>query len=310
MKLRCGRTSRRADSERKTRLRWSRGLFLCLALLGTGASNADSGWAAMRAPASGAPRVIGSYAAGCLQGAVALAPSGPGYQVVRMNRHRYFGYPDTVEFVKTLGARVEALGLAPLVVGDLSQARGGPMAFGHASHQNGLDVDIWYLSGPVPDTEVESPRVMSVVDHSQGRLIAGSLSARVSALLRMAADSPRVERIFVHPVIKRALCRSEPPAKRAWLRKLRPWWGHDEHFHVRLACPSDSPDCVRQAAQPHGNGCNENLDQWVVDATAARSAFPAPVKRTWRTLPASCQLIADKPSSLVVDASAADNSNQ
>ena len=35
------------------------------------------------------------------------------------------------------------------LVGDISQPRGGPMFTGHASHQIGLDADVWLT--PMPD---------------------------------------------------------------------------------------------------------------------------------------------------------------
>jgi len=80
------------------------------------------------------------------------------------------------------------------------------------------------------------------------------------------ADS-RVDRVFINPVIKRALCEANPAPNRAWLRKLRPWWGHDEHFHVRLACPEDSAACSAQPPLPAGDGCAEV--EWWLSAEAA-----------------------------------------
>src|SRR5205807_1315716 len=78
-------------------------------------------------------------------------------------------------------------------------------------------------------------------------------------LLEAFARSPEVERIFVNPAIKRALCR-EAGADRAWLERIRPWWGHNYHFHVRLACPRGEPECRNQAPPPPGDGCGADLD--------------------------------------------------
>jgi penicillin-insensitive murein endopeptidase len=75
-------------------------------------------------------------------------------------------------------------------------------------------------------------------------------------VLRWFAADERVERVFVNPVVKRALCQSAG-TDRGWLHKLRPWWGHDEHFHVRLACPADSPECQPQPPLAAGDGCEE-----------------------------------------------------
>ena len=55
-------------------------------------------------------------------------------------------------------------------------------------------------------------------------------------MYRAVASEPQVARMFVNPAIKRELCR-EAGTDRAWLAKIRPWWGHDYHFHMRLVCP-------------------------------------------------------------------------
>ena len=59
-------------------------------------------------------------------------------------------------------------------------------------------------------------------------------------LIRTAAEDPDVERIFVNAAIKKALCR-EAGSDRAWLAKVRPWWGHDYHFHVRIVLSARQP---------------------------------------------------------------------
>jgi len=61
-------------------------------------------------------------------------------------------------------------------------------------------------------------------------------------LIKLAASYPEVERIFVHPAIKQVLC-DQAGRNRAWLSKVRPWWGHYYHFHVRIAGPSDDAYC-------------------------------------------------------------------
>jgi penicillin-insensitive murein DD-endopeptidase len=181
-----------------------------------------------------------------------------------------FGHPQLVEFIVQLGAQLEQKQLGPLAVGDLGQARGGPAPNGHASHQTGLDVDLWYEPG-TPGAEQHS-----MVD-PKGQKPSSHWSERVPTLLELAARDPHVARIFVNAVVKQQLCqasaapsigptateRALPTARdRAWLGKLRPWWGHDEHFHVRLACPVDSPECQAQPPLPAGDGCEE-LEWWL-----------------------------------------------
>ena len=74
------------------------------------------------------------------------------------------------------------------------------------------------------------------------------------ALIKVAAEDPRVNRIFVNTAIKKALC-LDAGHDRAWLGKVQPWLGHDWHFHVRLNCPADSRECEPQPTRPAGDGC-------------------------------------------------------
>ena len=92
---------------------------------------------------------IGSYADGCLAGAVALPITGPAWQVMRLSRDRNWGTPRLIQFIERFGANAKKVGWNGLLIGDMSQPRGGPMISGHASHQIGLDADIWFT--PMPD---------------------------------------------------------------------------------------------------------------------------------------------------------------
>lgn len=246
----------------------------------TGTAPADPGWISPLLPAPGLAHVYGGYAAGCLAGAEALPLIGTGYQVMRPSRNRYYGHPSLTGFVRRFG-RQAAMHGHRLLIGDLSQPRGGPMPYGHSSHQNGLDVDVWFefLDGTrILDRRVsESRPLRSVLDRASGRPDALRFNGKHRNDLRAAAADPQVERIFVHPSIKRALCASETQ-DRHWLGKLRPWWGHDDHYHVRLQCPPGSSHCVSQAPPPPGDGCGEDLANWERDAriAASRPSRPHP----------------------------------
>ena len=109
----------------------------------TGAASAND-WAAVTTPSPGPTQSIGFYTAGCLQGAQALPLDGPGYEAIRISRNRYWGQPVTIDFIKTLAEKMRAAGQAQLDLGDIGQPRGGPARAGHASHQVGLDADIWF----------------------------------------------------------------------------------------------------------------------------------------------------------------------
>ena len=49
---------------------------------------------------------------------------------------------------------------------------------------------------------------------------------------------------------------------RAWLAKLRPWWNHYYHFHVRVKCPSAATDCEGQKPLSGDDGCGQELTNW------------------------------------------------
>jgi len=80
-------------------------------------------------------------------------------------------------------------------------------------------------------------------------------------IVKAAAQDPRTARIFIFPGAKVRMC-NEETGDRDWLRKVRPWWGHHYHFHVRLNCPDGATGCVPQTAPPPGDGCAE-AEQWV-----------------------------------------------
>jgi penicillin-insensitive murein endopeptidase len=250
------------------------GALLALAPLDLARAGANL-WSQITTPRRGAPRSIGGYSSGCVQGAHPLPLDGVGYQVMRPQRHRNFGHPRLVEYVRNLGKAVKEAGLGNVLIGDLGQPRGGPAPTGHASHQSGLDVDVWYWSPELAATrklsakEREELSAQNVVN-TELLSIGADYDSRVSALLRLATRDEQVARIFVNPVVKHTLCR-EQRQERAFLAKLRPWWGHDEHFHVRLACPPDSPLCEAQSPIPAGDGCEEVASWLTPEALAERA---------------------------------------
>ncbi len=263
--------------------------LLVLAAAGVAAAEAPvyaASWSDAQRPTAGSARAIGGPAAGCIAGAARLPPDGVGYQAVRLSRHRNFGHPATVAFVERLGRRAAAAGLAPFYVGDMAQPRGGPMAFGHGSHQTGLDVDIWFNLDPKPQLRPEARETLdlpSMLLADFSGVDPKRFDRRQVQLLRFAASDPKVDRLFVNPSIKKALCEGVGGAgegDRSWLRKVRPWRGHDEHFHVRLSCPADSPDCQPQVPVPPGDGCDASLDWWFRDGP------PAPIPVSTRRPPA------------------------
>ncbi|GBU10187.1 penicillin-insensitive murein endopeptidase [Gammaproteobacteria bacterium] len=253
---------------------------------------APNAWSAIKAPRDLPLNVYGSASNGCITGAQKLAPAGLGYQTMRQSRNRHYGHPNLIDFVKRMG-NFSASQQHLLLLGDMSQAMGGPMSSDHASHQSGLDIDIWlYQTNPqeFKSANIETMKMRSVTDKAGMRLNKYWRDSYFE-LLKTAAQDPQVERIFLNPVIKRALCEQEPNG--AWLQKIRPWWGHDSHFHVRLKCPKGQKDCKNQAALAQGTGCNKDLDNWIKDQSDAilypkkvlKSTYPKAVKAP---LPSAC----------------------
>src|SRR6266481_3797317 len=219
-------------------------------------------------PAAGPPEAIGAYERGCLEGAVVLPADGPNWQVMRPARNRAWGHPVLIQLIGRVAQKLPAAaGWPGLLVGDIAQPRGGPMLTGHGSHQIGLDADIWLTPMPnrrLSPAERDEISATDVVAADGMDVDPATWTPQHRRLLEAVAREPVVARIFVNAAIKRALC-SEAGPVRAWMSKIRPWWGHNYHFHVRLSCPSGDPECRGQPAPPAGDGCGRELDWWFTE---------------------------------------------
>lgn len=248
---------------------------------------------AVHAPSSGAEMPVGSYAKGCIAGAVQLPTDGPGWQAMRLSRDRRWGSAELVGYIGALAQSAAQDGWPGIMVGDMGQARGGPMASGHASHQIGLDVDIWLQ--PMPDHQLsaderEGLSALSVLKKGTRQIDPKRFGEAERMLIYRAASLPGVARIFVAPGIKKALC-AVNWRDRSFLNKVRPWYGHDDHFHVRLACPAGATSCVDQDAIPAGDGCGAELDYWFTDEPYKPSTKPPAPPLTLADLPKTCTAV-------------------
>ncbi|WP_136634398.1 penicillin-insensitive murein endopeptidase [Pseudooceanicola onchidii] len=210
------------------------------------------------------PQAYGGYAKGCQDGAVQLPETGPTWQAMRLSRNRNWGQPELIDYLQTLSAKAaQQPGWSGLYIGDLAQPRGGPMLTGHASHQIGLDADIWMLPPKRLNlSRSERENISSIsMRRANGAYVNSDWTPQHHQVLKAAASDPRVARIFVFPGAKVQMCNDEK-GDRSWLRKVRPWYGHHYHFHVRLSCPSGMRGCVNQAPPPPGDGCAD-AEQWV-----------------------------------------------
>ena len=260
------------------------------------------------APSAQKAMPIGSYARGCAAGLVELPETGPSWQAMRLSRGRNFGHPVMIDFLVDLSRAAQQIGWAGLYIGDISQPRGGPMTSGHASHQIGLDADIWQLP---PDrlnlSRAERESLSSIPVRSEDqRSVTRNWTRRHEAVMKAAALDPRVDRIFVAAAVKIEMCKTATRADTKWLQKIRPVAGHDTHFHVRLKCPKGARLCETQTPtvaelSNGGNGCDDTLMWWVTDYlnppkdTAKKPVDPdVPRKRhpreyTLSDLPRQCQ---------------------
>ena len=226
------------------------------------------------APAPLAARAIGSYAKGCLAGAVSLPINGPAWQVMRLSRDRNWGHPRLLDFLERFAADARTLdGWPGLLVGDMSQPRGGPMITGHSSHQVGLDVDLWLTPMPDRTLTVQEREDMIAVSMLKDPLTVDrdKWTPLHTKLIKRAVSYPEVARVFVHPAIKKVLC-EQAGNDRAWLAKVRPWWNHYYHFHVRISCPPEAGDCENQNPVSSDDGCGQELTHWYAMLTRAAIA--------------------------------------
>ncbi len=247
-------------------------------------------------PSQGPARSIGFYSHGCIAGAVALPVDGETWQVMRVSRNRNWGHPELIQFIEQLADKATRTGWHGLLIGDMSQPRGGPLLAGHTSHQVGLDVDIWLTPMPAHAfTRLEREDMMAtmVVAANRKDVDPKVWTPAHTALIKAAASDQRVTRVFVNPAIKKALCR-EPGDDRAWLGKIQPWLGHDWHFHVRLGCQPGSPDCEPQPPRDAGDGCHSKEMERFANVVLPEHSTPH-AGPTMAKLPAACREVLHAP---------------
>jgi len=253
--------------------------IMALALAAALASGADVEAKEARAAAlfsavdgasSQASQPIGSYSRGCGAGMVELPESGPTWQAMRLSRNRNWGQPVLIDYLVDL-SRVAALaGWRGLYIGDLSQPRGGPSPSGHVSHQTGLDADIWYTPPPRLDLSADAREDLGamIVRTEDQKRVNGNWTPSHMAVLKAAASDKRVDRVFVAAAVKIEMCKTATAKDKKWLQKIRPIYGHHDHFHVRLKCPAGATGCEVQTPTVSdlsngGNGCDDSLTWWV-----------------------------------------------
>ena len=264
-------------------------------------------FAAEKLPSLGKAVAIGYYPRGCLAGGVPLPVTGPTWQVMRVSRNRYWGHPSLIKFLERFAPlAAKATGWKGILVGDLAQPRGGPLPYGHTSHQIGLDVDIWFMPMPnhvLSKEERDKISAISLVSDDWKHVNPKTWSPAYNAFIKTAAEQPEVERVLVNAAIKKEMCRVQGDKHPAWMDKVRPWYGHQDHIHLRLRCPADSPNCRHQPPVPSEPGCGKELDYWFSDRVLhpPKPTKPAKPPRPLMLadLPPACKTVLDAPAKTV-----------
>lgn len=186
-----------------------------------------------------------------------------GFHVIRPERERYYGSVELLAVIKGMGEYTRSI--IPdynLAVGDLSQKSGGKVGK-HASHQNGLDVDIAYYSKNAADKD----KLISMLSRSTtGSPVSSWMESQQWKLFKYAVGTKYVDRIFIHPNLKSAICQEairngeiksgqKDGVIYETLRRLRPEKNHYNHFHMRVKCSSNQARCRQMADPPEGTGC-------------------------------------------------------
>ncbi len=169
---------------------------------------------------------VGKPNAGALVNALQLPESGPDWvtwdgprNTIPNRPDRRWGSDRLLSFLIAVlrDYRLANPGAPPVLVGDLSRPYGGPFGsefggLGHASHQNGLDVDVIY---PRADRRLLPPESVREVD----RALAQDLVDRFVAAGAQFAFVGRRVGLGGPPQIVQAIPH------------------HDDHVHVRIANP-------------------------------------------------------------------------
>jgi hypothetical protein len=166
-------------------------------------------------------RSVGSPSAGYLVAGTQLPLYGPNWVTwnpvedhVPNEPERLYGNEHTIRKILSVakGYRLAHPDAPPIVVGDISRQGGGPMTDEHVSHQNGLDVDIYY---PRLDGELTAPTTHDQIDF---RLAQALLDRFVAAGAQM---------VFV----------GYSTGLRGPAGVVIPYAYHENHMHVRFPPP-------------------------------------------------------------------------
>ena len=209
-----------------------------------------------------ASEAVGYYSAGSLLSAESIKDRGTNIRKLFLQRQRFYGTTEIQDIISDAAdfVRQEFPKAGVLQVGDIANKNGGAL-LEHGSHQNGLDVDIVYLTKN-GKLQSQSAAYWEEEFVKNGLTSSNFHTKRNLSLFKYLIVNKQVERIFVDQAIKLELCTYalennllNDPDINETLRRLRVEKLHTTHFHMRIKCPSSDLSCKGQVEVPKGTGC-------------------------------------------------------
>jgi penicillin-insensitive murein endopeptidase len=210
------------------------------------------------------PRSIGAPNQGKLANGVKLGGSSD--VAVRAGASRW-ALPELVGLIQRATRAVRRKhGGAALLVGDLSAREGGPLV-GHNSHQSGRDADIGFYLVNSKNKPFPAKRFLAMDARGQGREVDWLRfdDTRNWAFVRALLEDKHVtvRYVFVTQALRARLLAegarrsaSEDLLTRAAAAMMSPADAdlHDDHFHIRIACPESMRGTCFEESLPRGKG--------------------------------------------------------
>ena len=169
---------------------------------------------------------------------------GYGYKFIHAGRATNWGTKPLVDGLRRIAAYMRAggRGETDLAIGDISSAQGGQLG-GHASHQNGRDVDIGFYMTDQNGRPVDAQGFVTFTQGKDG--LSGPGGVRFDAQRNwflvqaiLANDEPgfQPKRIFIANHLKNAIlvAAGDSPDKARAANLMGYWAGHDNHLHLRV----------------------------------------------------------------------------
>jgi len=178
------------------------------------------------------------------------------------SQERSYGHPALILMLERSAKDLQrAAPGSVLVVGDISTATGGPLS-GHHSHQSGRDADVMFY---VLDRNGKS----ALLDHcvqfgGDGQALDGSgyvfddrrnwllvqswVRDRRAGLSHIFVSRPLRQRLLGYASNQAAFARYVPEAT-TLLKQPEDAKPHDDHFHVRIACPGHQSEICREQSR-------------------------------------------------------------